>query len=85
MPTGLTGVPVSWKNLQSKVISITAKLWITSLLASFSMTYALCSMPHASSLQGGPVFSLAPVLVLCYPIHTFQFGSIYFNEFGITY
>jgi len=39
-------------------------------------------MPHASCLQGGPVFSLAPVLVLCYPIHTFQFGSDYLNEFA---
>ena len=39
-------------------------------------------MPHANCLQGDPIFSLAPVFVLCYPIHTFQFGSIYFNEFA---
>ena len=44
------------------------------------MPYALCSMLHAPAncLQGRPVFSLAHVFVLCYPIHTFQFGSIYF-------
>jgi hypothetical protein len=60
-----------------------AKLQITSLLVTFSMPYALCFMPHANSHHGRPVFSLAPVFVLCYPIHTFQFGSIYY--FGITY
>ncbi len=38
------------------------------------------SMLHANCLQGDPIFSLAPFFVLCYPIHTFQFGSIYFNE-----
>jgi hypothetical protein len=39
------------------------------------------SMLHATSpagcIQGVPVFSLAPLLVLCYPILTFQFGSDY--------
>ena len=34
---------------------------------------------HANCLQGDPIFSLAPVFVLCYPIHTFPFGSIYFS------